>query len=119
MKTNRMTKFSGIAVLAVLTLCFFIPSVTSASTDLVAYGLVTNVSYVYGGAGYIQAIHLEMENSDMSGYFTYVCRRPNLAPCLPVMSGYSFQFNAHLQSFCYVTGKICGEALIDSLIPID
>lgn len=113
MKNNRMTKFNVIATLiAVLALY---GSAVNASTYLVTYGTILDITPVYGPLGSIQAVYVSMNNLDTTGVFVYVCRRPNLGPCVNAIPGHDYIFTANMRDFCSVPDKICGEGLIESL----
>lgn len=105
----------NLALVVVVLALFLGPSLASASTFIVTYGTITDITPIYGPNGYIRAFYVTMNNLDTTGVFTYVCRRPNLGPCVNALVGHDYIFTADMQNFCSVPHKICGEGLIESL----
>lgn len=105
----------NLALVVVILTLLLVPSFALASTFIVTYGTITDIAPIYGPSGYIQAFHVTMDNLDTTGTFTYICRRPNLGPCVNALVGHDYVFTADMQNFCSVPQKICGEGLIESL----
>lgn len=104
-------------MVAVLLLAVIMAVPAQAATQLVTYGQIVSVTPVYGTGGLVNNYQVLILNLDTTGYYTYVCRRPNLGPCANMMVGNSYRIDANLMNSCSSL-FICGEGLIASVSPI-
>lgn len=100
--------------LVVLVLLSLISSPLQSDTSIHAYGLVISSTPIYGQYGSITQFDLLVLQPDGTGYYTYVCRRPNLGPCANVQINRYVEINAMLVNSCN-SNFICGEGLIVTL----
>lgn len=104
----------GKIYLIVIALIMLINLPLHSDTSIRAYGLTVSSTPTYGPFGSITQFDLVILQSDGSGYYTYVCKRPNLGPCANVQLNRYVEVNALLINSCS-SSFICGEGLIVTL----
>lgn len=110
----KFTKYALAFVVAAVVIATPVPSFAGSSLGVADIGTPFRVQNFLGPGGLINHIEVSFYSVGDHSEVTFLCRRPNLGPCVGLAgSSACYQFVATLSPVCYFSyNTVCGEAVI-------